>query len=239
MNITASLLSLTTLAQTQYEPASNNVLISTPLLTFQHHCRHQSNKLYHVIPPLCLSVITSLNHSLLIMRCGSEGGRETSLELLLQLQVCHPGSLSHGRFFMVLIWASGQKVCKLWALSLAVTPTHHRTLWSKSMSSRVRVSMHKHTCACMFTPCNLDTVMTKVTPSSREAGNNFWPSVSSTNCPPYREALILKKKRNGQSLVRAETHSILTIQFKWLVKSAVDDQRNITRKRVFLLWIST
>jgi len=53
------------------------------------------------------------------MRCGRKGGCETSLELLLQLQVCRKGSLSFGWFFMVLIWASSQKVWKLWALLLS------------------------------------------------------------------------------------------------------------------------
>ncbi|CAB1450795.1 unnamed protein product [Pleuronectes platessa] len=53
-------------------------------------CVGQGGTLYILLEPRRSSVITGSDQSLVIMRCGIEGGRETSLETLLQLQVCHP-----------------------------------------------------------------------------------------------------------------------------------------------------
>lgn len=161
-------------------------LTATPL------CQCQSNKLYHVNPPCALpqrlSVITSLNHSLVIMRCGSKGGHKSSLELLLQLQVCHTGSLSHGQYFMVLIWASCQKVCK-WIWAPLLSHWHITTCFDQNQYYLVTIYKHVSVCAC----CIMWIWLWQRWHPAAEAGNNFCPSVSSTNCRPYRKALIQKK----------------------------------------------
>ena len=154
------------------------------------------------------------------MGCGSEGGCEMSLELLLQLQVCHPGSLSHGWFFMVLIWARSQKVSKLWASS--------ESHWHITASFDVSQCLSVYMCTFInilvpvynLTPNVKMAVrgLTKVTPSSSEVETNFCPSFSSTNWH-YRKALIQERSESAESRL----HSLLTVLLKWLVKIAADD----------------
>lgn len=179
------------MSRSTYEPAPNSLMIST-LLTLQNHwCVNVSrlNPLFSA-PPWHLSVITHLNHSPVIMRRSGEAGCETSLDLLLQLQVFHLGSLSCDRFFMgSLNWARSQKVWKIISFHVSHITTYFD---SKSVSSCIMGAyMNMHVLA--------------YTRSTTWLWQRWHPAAEkhhadSANCPPYKKHWFKKK---GQSLLRA------------------------------------